>query len=264
MTSMVARRDRIDADLHNMVRDEAADGSPLDPHRDYEAEYQSLSAQQNDCDRALFATYAQFLDRPSRLYQEPANPSAHLTPCSPAWRHRHRESRPSRTPTRHTSCSGLRLHMYSKIEYSRKNETPFAILKAANHGVLTAIGRGMRGILSVSNLDVMAYVFPDRDLANNLLGFLPFANLGCIGIFKPTSFHIFKGNTRTTILSGTRDNPSSLWTVPLYRDWRAGIQRTRVMDFARSIASHKLRSLDRESWISLVCSLHRESQIHRR
>jgi hypothetical protein len=103
-------------------------------------------------------------------------------------------------------------HILQDVEYSRKNESPFAVLKAANHGVLTAIGRGF---LDIADLRVQAFIFPDHDLANNLLGLLPFANLGCIGVSKPHSFHIFKGNERTAILSGTRDNASALWRVPI-------------------------------------------------
>jgi hypothetical protein len=67
----------------------------------------------------------------------------------------------------------------------------------------------------------MAYIFSDMDLANvanNLLGLVPFANLGCTGVFKPRSFQIYKDNESTPILSGTRDDPDSLWRVPLSRD----------------------------------------------
>jgi hypothetical protein len=64
----------------------------------------------------------------------------------------------------------------------------------------------------------MAYIFPDRDLTNNLLGLVPFANLGCTGVFKPKTFHIFKANNHTAILSGTRDKPTSLWRVSLQHE----------------------------------------------
>jgi hypothetical protein len=36
MTDLVQQRDRCDYDLHLMVHDEAADGTPLDPQRNYE------------------------------------------------------------------------------------------------------------------------------------------------------------------------------------------------------------------------------------
>jgi hypothetical protein len=67
----------------------------------------------------------------------------------------------------------------------------------------------------------MAYIFPDKDLTNNLLGLLSFANMGCTTVFKPRSFHIFKGNARTAILSGTRPDENSLWRVPIHSDWGA-------------------------------------------
>ena len=108
-------------------------------------------------------------------------------------------------------------HVLQQVEYSRKNDAPFAVLKAANHGVLKAIGRGF---LEMADLRVRAYIFSDHDLANNLLGLLPFTNLGCTGVFKPHSFHIFKGNERTAILSGTRDSANALWRVPILSDGR--------------------------------------------
>ena len=84
----------------------------------------------------------------------------------------------------HVLLQASAVHVLRNVEYSH-NGPPFAILKAANHGVLTAIGRG---VLSIAGLDIMAYVFPDRDLTNNLLGLVPFANLGCTGVFKPKAF----------------------------------------------------------------------------
>jgi hypothetical protein len=108
-------------------------------------------------------------------------------------------------------------HVLRQVEYSRPHEPPFAVLKAANHGVLTAIGRGL---LSISNLNIMAYIFPDNDLFNNLLGLIPFANEGCTTVFEPTSFHIFKGNDRTSILSGKWPDEKSLWRVPIHNELR--------------------------------------------
>ncbi len=59
MQDLVAQRDRWDNDLHLMVHDEAADGSPLEPNRDCEQEYQHASAQLNTCNRSLYTIYAQ-------------------------------------------------------------------------------------------------------------------------------------------------------------------------------------------------------------
>jgi hypothetical protein len=64
----LARRNRIEADLHDMAHEQAVDMSPLHPRRDYEDEYQRCSARLNDYNRALFITYAQYLDRPARPY----------------------------------------------------------------------------------------------------------------------------------------------------------------------------------------------------
>ncbi len=64
----------------------------------------------------------------------------------------------------------------------------------------------------------MAFIFADKDLANNLLGLVPFANLGCTGVFKPRSFHIYREGKRTPILSGARTAMNSMWQVPLRPD----------------------------------------------
>jgi hypothetical protein len=72
MAALVVQRDQLDAELHRMVHNEAEDGTPtLDPNRDYEDDYRRLSAQLNDCNRSLYTIYAQYLDRPSRRFQQP-------------------------------------------------------------------------------------------------------------------------------------------------------------------------------------------------
>ena len=106
-------------------------------------------------------------------------------------------------------------HVLQQVEYSLPHDPPFAVLKAANHGVLKAIGRGL---LSVSDLNIMAFIFHEKDLANNLLGLIPFANAGCTMVFKPTSFHIFRGTGRTAILSGKRADEKALWRVPIHNE----------------------------------------------
>ena len=260
MVGLVAQRNKAEADLSDMVLDKAADGTLLDPNRDYEPAYQRLSAHINDLNRALYAIYAQYLDRPSKPYQQPEESSAHLAlmpphetttvPEDPPCPYQHIAEFPlcpATTPTMatihlhentsralftrmtqqtqgvtaladsgasHVLLQASAVHILRNVEYSHDGP-PFAILKAANHGVLTAIGRG---VLSISGLDIMAYIFPDRDLTNNLLGLVPFANLGCTGVFKPKAFHIFKANDHTAILSGTRDVLTSLWRVSLQRE----------------------------------------------
>ena len=78
MVGLVAQRNKTEADLSDMVLDKAADGTLLDPNRDYEPAYQRLSSHINDLNRALYVIYAQYLDRPSKPYQQPEESSAHL------------------------------------------------------------------------------------------------------------------------------------------------------------------------------------------
>ena len=66
MTDLVQQRDRCDDALHRMVHDEAADGTPLDPKRNYEPEYETCSERLNECNRQLYTIYSRYLDRPSR------------------------------------------------------------------------------------------------------------------------------------------------------------------------------------------------------
>jgi hypothetical protein len=66
MTDLVQRRDRCEHELHLMVHDEAADGTPLDPQRNYEPEYERFSERIIECNRQLYTIYARYLDRPSR------------------------------------------------------------------------------------------------------------------------------------------------------------------------------------------------------
>jgi hypothetical protein len=129
-------------------------------------------------------------------------------------------------------------HILRQVEYSRENDPPFAELKAANHGVLTAIGRG---ILSVSGLAVMAFIFADCDLANNFLGLVPFANLGCTGVFKPRTFLIYKEGDPTPILAGTRTSLDSLWQPKSRSSW---ITTVRQME-SRPHRRHRVFTLKR-------------------
>ncbi len=55
----------------------------------------------------------------------------------------------------------------SNVQMSRPGDSPFAILKAANGGLLDSIGRGM---LTIRTVTVIAYIFRDKDLVHNLLG----------------------------------------------------------------------------------------------
>jgi hypothetical protein len=50
-----------------MLNDRAADGSPLDPHRDFEKDYKRLDQLYTDINRAMLTVYAEFL-RPSDIH----------------------------------------------------------------------------------------------------------------------------------------------------------------------------------------------------
>jgi hypothetical protein len=279
MHDLTAQRDRWDAGLHLMVHNEAADGFPLDPNRDYESEYQHASAQLNECNRSLYTIYADYLDKPSRPFQQPSESTANMamtlssrpltdeetSPCP----YGHIADQPSPPPTipnmvvvevtaetsralftrldasatavcaladsgaSHVLFKASSAHILQNFEYSRKNDSPFAVLKAANHGVLTAIGRGF---LDVADLRVQAFIFSDHNLANNLLRLLPFANLGCIGVFKPHSFHIFKGNERTRV--------DALKRIAFLRTWC----KDKGKGVATSVPPKHLKGLEKYLW----------------
>ena len=122
MTDLVQRRDRCDHDLHLMVHDEAADGTPLDPQRNYEPEYEMASERLNGCNRQLYTIYARYLDRPSRplllqpeaSVQQPAD-SANMaemlpsTPDIPPCPYQHAADMPTPGPTTPTKWLSLPL-----------------------------------------------------------------------------------------------------------------------------------------------------------
>jgi hypothetical protein len=96
------------------------------------------------------------------------------------------------------------------VQYSKPNEAPFAVLKAANNAELTAIGRGT---LSLAGLQPTAYIFRQGELATNLLGLAPFCDLGCEAIFSKNGFKLFGPNQSTPFLTGSRSPGQSLWKV---------------------------------------------------
>ncbi len=85
---------------------------------------------------------------------------------------------------------------------------PFASLKAANGVFLDSIGRGM---LTIGNVTVTAYIFWDADLVHNLLGISPFADRKCTAVFTASQFSLFH-NGKTPILVGNR-HAHNLWRV---------------------------------------------------
>jgi hypothetical protein len=85
------------------------------------------------------------------------------------------------------------------VKMSQQSSTPFAILKAANGAFLNSIGRGM---LTIGPVAVIAYIFRDKDLVNNLLGIAPFANRGCTAMFTASQFSLLDKSNKP-ILAGS-------------------------------------------------------------
>ena len=56
------------------------------------------------------------------------------------------------------------IDLLTEVQLSKPNSNPYAILRAANGQVLTAIGKG---IFKVKTISVVAYVFRDEDLVHN-------------------------------------------------------------------------------------------------
>jgi hypothetical protein len=65
------------------------------------------------------------------------------------------------------------MDLLRNVVLSRPDKPPFAVFRAANGQILTAIGKG---IFQVKHISVIAYIFRDDDLVHNLLGIAPFAD----------------------------------------------------------------------------------------
>ncbi len=102
--------------------------------------------------------------------------------------------------------------LLTALQFTVASAPAYAVLKAANGANLAASGRG---IFTIAGISVTAYVFPNKDLVNNLLGLAPFVNLGCTAVFKRSKFQLYLGANRTPILSGKRNSNNSLWNVDL-------------------------------------------------
>ena len=61
MHDLLTQRIRTEDDLMDMLHDRAADGSPLDPHRDFEKDYKRLDQLYTDINLAMFTVYTEFL-----------------------------------------------------------------------------------------------------------------------------------------------------------------------------------------------------------
>ncbi len=275
--------------------DIAGDGTPLDPNRDIEPEYERLSTICNNLNRGMLTEYAQFLGSfrerpPSRkrpvdvafaaapepLHQdeiagnatmvsfektetaggldtattansEPktSGGSAPTVPYPNSMHAKDQSAPPLAVPQfetisvpetshkallmAHAACGStartaladsgashilfreLQSDCLSQIERCQRDR-PFAVLKTANGAVLKSIGRGQ---LTIAQCTVTAYIFRDTELAYNLLGLIPFANLGCTMIFEPRLFGIYQPNAQTPFVVGSRTSANALWTVDL-------------------------------------------------
>ncbi len=79
MEALIARRNATEAELVTLHDRDAAHPLPQ-----YDDEYLRLSTQVHDTNRTLYAIFARYLDRPSRPYPEPEEPSAHMAMALPA------------------------------------------------------------------------------------------------------------------------------------------------------------------------------------
>jgi hypothetical protein len=61
LNELLMKRNRVEAGLENLLTDQAADGTPLDPTRDSEPEYQRLSALVNRTNISMLRIYAEYL-----------------------------------------------------------------------------------------------------------------------------------------------------------------------------------------------------------
>lgn len=75
LNDLLQQRIRTEQDLLDMLSDRAADGSPLDPYRDFEQDYKRLDQLYTDLNRAMFTVYAQFLSQTPRTSRELPPPS---------------------------------------------------------------------------------------------------------------------------------------------------------------------------------------------
>ena len=103
------------------------------------------------------------------------------------------------------------IDLLAHVVLSRPDQQPFAVLRAANGQILTAIGKG---IFQVKHISVVAYIFKDADLVHNLLGIAPFADCGCKAVFTAQEFNLY--HNKVLILHGRRHS-ANLWHINLDR-----------------------------------------------
>jgi hypothetical protein len=286
LTELMQQRESVERDLTDMLEDRAADGTPLDPTRNFDKDYERLNQLYDDLNRKMFTCYLHYLDEkaitqgrkrkadtalgtvvetdtPPRALLPSAGPAAFLDESAPSTQpnaelppcpYEHASEQPPHTPTSpltdtvdvhvpdnlarallvnqfptpsgpgvmaiadsgasHILIRHMDAHILHAVHYTRPGKPPNAVLTAANGASIASIGQG---VLVVGGLALGAFVFADDNLANNLLGLVPFANKGCTSSFRPHTFHVFKPQDGAAILGGTRESKSSLWQVRLHR-----------------------------------------------
>ena len=124
------------------------------------------------------------------------------------------------TGASHVLFQHKHVDLLSNVKWSTPHKNPYATLRAANGQILTAIGKG---IFHVKSISVVAYIFRDEDLVHNLLGIAPFADCGCEAVFTAHDFNLY--HNKNLILSGKRHS-QNLWHILLDRpDKRPTISR---------------------------------------
>ena len=113
------------------------------------------------------------------------------------------------TGASHVLFQQKHMGLLTHVQLSDPTKNPYAILRAANGQVLTAIGKG---IFKVKTISVVAYIFRDEDLVHNLLGIAPFADCGCKAVFTAHDFNLY--HRKTLILTGKRHS-ANLWHISL-------------------------------------------------
>jgi hypothetical protein len=116
------------------------------------------------------------------------------------------------TGASHVLFQQKHMGLLTHVQLTQPGKNPFAVLRAANGQILTAIGKG---IFRVKHIAVLAYVFRDEDLVHNLLGIAPFADCGCKAVFTADAFSLY--HRKTLILAGKRHS-ANLWHISLDRE----------------------------------------------
>jgi hypothetical protein len=115
------------------------------------------------------------------------------------------------TGASHVLFQHKHMDLLRNVVLSRPGMSPFAVLRAANGQILTAIGKG---IFQVKHISVIAYIFKNDDLVHNLLGIAPFADCGCKAVFTAQDFSLY--HDKALILRGRRHS-ENLWHISLRR-----------------------------------------------